>query len=242
MATFSWAAAGDVAGGVAGAFSSWASANATSRVNKANADAANMVREGQNKQRAANSSLAATIRSMANNALLTAGGAATNSASESLARTQEAWTRGNFEQGLRGVEELGAWTARAAAAGVGGSSVQQVSYSMTLKQARMSERQQERQDEGTYDAIVARAGIMPAYSSRSDFSPNNVGLDYSRNQAADGAGGTGLLAMLTEGLLRKAPSLQVALDSMNPGPVTPQTTTTGDFARMDRGQGAIQIN
>lgn len=251
-AQFSWAAAADVATGIAGAISSYGTiqankiiAEANAKVAKANAEAANTVRKAQNQQRASGLSLAATMRSITDQRILGAAGDATNNAAEFTARTHAVWTRGNVEQGLRDMEQFGAVTARAAAAGVGGASVNAVSYSMRLQQARLAERRAEKQDETDYEFIKQRSGIMPAAMSRMDLSPLAANFDYSQNfySPAPTGGGGSLTGLLIEGLLRKKDSLQVALDSL-PRDAGTAYPTTGDFARMDRGTGydPISIN
>ena len=230
-AKFSWAAAADVGLGLAGAVASWGAASAQSIVSKANAKAANKVRTAQNEQRAASLSLAAAVRSMGDDAILTNAGDASDNAAVLIARTQESWTRGNFEQGLRDMEALGALTARASAAGVGGASVQAVSSSLRLAQARRDERRDEQQQEQTYEMLKQRTGIMPAAVSRMDLSPLQANMDYSTNVA--GSSSPSLIGSLMEGLLKKKDSLQVALDSI-PKATTQTTLPTGDFARMDR--------
>jgi alkylation response protein AidB-like acyl-CoA dehydrogenase len=237
-AQFSWAAGADVITGLSGAFSSWASADANAIISKANADAQNTVRKAQNVERASGLSLAATMRSIVNSRILTNAGDTSNNTNEFLARTQQSWLRGNVEQGLRDMETLGAVTARSAAAGVGGSSVAAVASSLQLAQERRDEQQARGQDQTTYEILKAKSGIMPAASSRMDLTPLSANLDYSQNFAS--ANQTpDLMAALTEGLLRKAPSLQVALDSLTQQkqPDNSRYPTTGDFTRMDRGAG-----
>lgn len=232
-AQFSWAAAADVGLGVAGALGSWATASANRRITKANADAANLVRTAQNKQKAANVTLAATARGLATKAALTNAGEAVNSGSELFARTQEAWTRGDFERGLRNMEELGAYAARAAASGMGGASVDAVSRTIQLQHARLEERSDERNAETLYELNKQRTGIMPAAVSRLDVSPLTGNFDYSQNIAPSGSG-SGLIPSLIEGLLSKPKSLQVALDSIERRDERAPGLTTGDFSRADR--------
>jgi hypothetical protein len=241
MAQFSWAAGMDVASGIAGAFASWANASSQRILSKAAAQAQAVVRDGQNKQRAANLSLAATMRSIADDAVLNNAGDSYNSMSELIARTQEAAIRGNVEQGLRNAEQIGAFAARSAAAGVGGASVHMVSYSMRLQQARLAERMQERNEETTYELLKQRSGIMPAAVSRMDVTPLNANFDYSFNGGQAG-NGPSLAASLVEGLLSKRASLQVALDSISQDRDTGSGLTTGDFSRMDRLTGPITID
>lgn len=232
-AKFSWASAADVGLGIAGAFASWGNASAKATVAQANADASNVIRKAQNVQRASALSLAATVRSLATRNTLTNAGEASNGAAELLARTQQSWTTGRFDQGLRDVENLGAFQARAAAAGIGGASVQAVSYSVRLQQARVQKQMDERQGQLTYEMLKQRAGIMPAAESHLDISPLSPNFDYSTNTATDRA--PNLLAGLVEGLLSKGKSLQTALDSIPKSPSTPTDVyARGDFTRMDR--------
>jgi alkylation response protein AidB-like acyl-CoA dehydrogenase len=237
-AQFSWAAGADVFSGLTSAYSSWASADANSIVSKANADAQNTIRKAQNEERASGLSLAATMRGIVDSRILNAAGDASNSANELIVRTQQSWVRGNIEQGLRDMETLGSVTAKAAAAGVGGSSVAAVESSLRLAQERRAEQAQRGQDQTTYELLKQRSGIMPAAVSRMDLTPLSANLDYSRNYAASNSE-PNLMAALTEGLLRKAPSLQVALDSLTQAKTTDASLypTTGDFTRMDRGTG-----
>jgi hypothetical protein len=160
------------------------------------------------------------MRGISYRATLTNAGGEYNNATELMARTQQAWTRGSFEQNLRNVEQLGAVAARSAAAGVGGASVRATSYSMQLQQDRLAQVQQERQGEQTYDMLKARAGIMDAAASRLDVSPLNPNLDYSQSFAPVG-NNTSLLGALAQGIMSKSKSLQVALDSI------PTETTSG---------------
>lgn len=230
-AQFSWAAGADVLGGVASTISQWGTVSAQRIVANAQADSQNKIRGAQNGQRASALSLAATVRSMANAATLTNAGDSFNSASELLARTHEAAVRGDVEQGIRDAEALGAYTARAAASGMGGASVQAVNYSIRLQQARLAERTDEKDTEVRYELLKQRSGIMPSAASRLDISPLNPNLDYSMNLPVTG-GGSSLAMSLIQGLLTKRESLQVALNSI-PQDSAP-ALTTGDFARMDR--------
>lgn len=245
MAGFSGAAAADVASGVASAISAWGTASANKIVAKANAEAMNTVRKAQNQQRASSLTLAGAMRAQSYRASLTNAGEASNSATELIARHQDAWTRGNFEQGLKGAEEMGAYAARAAAAGVGGASVAAVSYTVRLQQSRLAEQTTDRQSQMQYELVKQRSGIMPAAISRLDNSPLAAGLDQNDNYVPSSSSGGNLLGALAEGLMSKSKSLQVMLDSI---PKADETQlSTGDFARMDRNwqveaQSPIQIN
>lgn len=234
MAGFSWAAAADVGTGIASAISAWGSASASRIVSRANAEADRVVREAQNKQRAAGLSLAATMREQAYRAGLKNAGQQSNDAAVLIARSQEAWTGRRFEMGLQFAEQSGAFAARAAASGVGGASIRAVSFSQELQQSRVLQQAEERQGQSMYELIKQRAGIMPAAVSRLDVSPLTANQDYTPSFAPAGNGGTDLLGFLATALQGKTKSLQVALDSISPERVDTTVLPTGDFARADR--------
>jgi hypothetical protein len=211
-ASFSWASAGDVSLGVANAISAWGSASANSILTNANIAAQKKIRDAQNMERASSVSLAATMRSLQYNAALKNAGNTSNDAAELLARTQQSWTRGNFEMGLRNIEQVGAYAARAAASGVGGASVQQVSYSVRLQQQRVQQQVEERHGQLDYELIKQQSGIMPAAESRLDITPLKPNFDYSAAGVGTNTPNIGLA--LIQGLLTKGKSLQTALDSI----------------------------
>lgn len=237
-ATFSWA---DVGTGVSSAISAWGVASANKITAQANAESQRIIREAQNEQRASAVTLAGVMRSISYRSALSNAGVATNNASEFMARTAESYTAANFEQGLKSVEQMGAYAARAAAAGVGGASVRAISQTMQLQQSRQAQATEERQDQTMYELAKARSGIMPAAVSRLDVSPIAANLDYT--PTFDPAGNSAnLLTYLTQGLMSKSNSLQVALDSIDFGGKDDTQLPTGDFNRLDRATSPITID
>lgn len=237
--SFSWAAAGDVGLGIGNAISAWSTASANATVASANADAQRVIRDGQNKERAAALSLAATVRSLSFHSALTNAGNADADAADLIARTQQAWTSNKFEMGLRHLEQLGAYTARAAAAGVGGASVQQTSYSVRLQQDRVAKQMDQRENSLSYELIKQRSGIMPATVSRLDVSPLSPNIDYTPSYAGSSTPNLGL--SLIQGLLSKKDSLQVALDSIGGTGTTPTRSNIGPtLDHMDLADAAYQ--
>lgn len=240
-ATFSWASAADVASGVGSAISAWGVASANKITAEANAAAAERIRAAQNEQRASAVTLAGVMRSISYRSTLANAGVQANAATELMARTNESFTSSNFEQALKNTEQMGAFAARAAAAGVGGASVRAVSQTVQLQQDRLAQSTEDRQDQTMYELAKARTGIMPAAASRLDISPLSPNLDYTPSYDASDGNSANLFAYLTQGLFSKGNSLQVALDSIQYADDT--QLPTGDFSRMDRASyDSIQID
>lgn len=99
------------------------------KVNKAKVQA----RNAKNERSAAESGLARFNQSLANKKILDKAGKAYATLSENLNRRIDAYTLNSAMGSMRVSEELGATTAAAAAAGVGGSSVEQ--YNRTIETA-----------------------------------------------------------------------------------------------------------
>jgi hypothetical protein len=202
-----------VGSGVASAISAWGTASSNKIVNRANAQAAETIRKAQNQQRASGLSLAATMRGMTYRAALGNAGQSVNDAGELIARQTEAFIRNDMEVSVKGAEQRGAMAARAAAAGVGGASIRVASYTLDLQQARLTERQQERNSEVMYELVKQRAGIMPAAVSRLDVNPLNPNFDYSVSQE-QGGNSANLLMYLAQGVLSQRENLQVGLNAI----------------------------
>lgn len=209
---FSWAAAADSGLGLLKGLSAWSNTRASNSLSSAQADAANLIRESQNKVRNAQSGLAASIRAMNETRALTAAGKQFNAAGENLARQQDSFTRGNFEAGLADAEKMGALQARGAASGTGGTALLAMSYSTSLQQGRMQQMRTEQQGQVTYDQALVMAGIMPAAQNSRQFAAAGGGLDMGRN--LPNRQGNSLVAALAAGLFSKADSLNVMLGSL----------------------------
>lgn len=206
-ATFDWAATADVGLGLAQGLGQMFSASAGRTVASANAEAQNRVRQAQNQERAARTGLAATVRSINNARRLRAAGDAQRAVTENISRTQQDFLANKLEEGVRNIEEIGAATARAAAAGVGGGSVRALGETILARQARLAQITEEQYQTETYDMRLARAGIMTDAAAGLDISTDSAGLDYSVNQAPVVTGG-GWMDVLS-GVLEKRQSLSI---------------------------------
>ncbi len=110
---------------------------------QAKIDAARITQKSGNERKAAESALAQFNTARANNRQMDAAGKAINANNENIARNLDATTKGDIMSRIAAAEELGASVAGAAAAGVGGSSIDQYNGTLRLQQA-MNEEAQDR--------------------------------------------------------------------------------------------------
>lgn len=96
-------------------------------------DAARITQKSGNERRAAESELQRFNQALGNKKILEAAGRNINAVSENIGRNLDAATFGSFMTSLAASEELGASAAMAAAAGIGGSSVE--GYNATIERA-----------------------------------------------------------------------------------------------------------
>lgn len=233
MAEFSWAAAGDVGLGLIKGIGSGLSALGSAEIANANARAANRVREGQNEVRRANAGLAGTVRSLNNQRLAEAAGKQLDVLVQNSVRTQDSFTRGNFEQTIRNAEEYGRSAAGAAAAGLGGGSIEAMSRLTLLTAERKRQVGMDAQADVTYDQMQQMLGIMPSAVQRMDTSPIVGGFDQGRN-VSTGNGMGGFAGALLNGLLEKKDSLAVLLGSLAPDMQGKRPTETAISFPVDR--------
>lgn len=111
---------------------------------QANIDARRITAVSGNKKRGAQASLEQFEQSVGNQHIMDAAGRQANEITENLSRNLDAAVNGKLSERLQAAEELGAATVDAAAAGIGGSSID--SYNNTLRlQEAMAEEQGDRQ-------------------------------------------------------------------------------------------------
>lgn len=154
---------------------------------QANADARNIVRAGQNEQRIAESKLSAVIRGINNRRRLESMADGADAVLNTALRAQEAFTQGQFEQGLRLSEVLGAASAQAGAAGMGGSSVDAIGDATQGRAARLQQAQEEAQGDQQYDLYKQRAGVIEQGIQSLDMTPITANLDYGRDLGPAGS-------------------------------------------------------
>lgn len=132
-----------------------------------------------NLRRAAETDLKLFSQSLGNRRILDAAGKNVNAYGENIAKNMEAATYGDFQTQIQQSEELGAMTAMASAAGVGGSSVE--AYNATLRtayslQAEQSDRQFTRD---LYAATMARGDVISDAVASFDQNVYRADLDVS---------------------------------------------------------------
>lgn len=204
MTAFAWA---DLGLRAFGALTSGSNARAAARAQRE-------VIAAQNQQRLAEAGLDAYIRQLNNQRRMQAFEGEDTALVTNAVRAREAFSSGQFEQGLRFSEQQGALAARAAASGVGGASVDAVAQTLDLQQARLEQQQLEGFEQSQYDTLVQRAGLAQSAITGLDSSITRVNLD-NRNPR-----GPGTIASLVSGLggilMDKdgRASLQVALGSL----------------------------
>lgn len=217
MATFSWAAAADVGLGLLGkGLESLASAG----LRKANAEAANLVREGQNEVRRSQANLAATVRDINNRRLMTAASERKDNLTVNAIRMSDAFASRQFEESVQAAEALGRSTSQAALAGLGGAGIRALSQTTSLMLARRQEASRAQGEAAVGDAFQQSVGQMSQAVAGMDVTPTSLGLD---TRQADAGGGlmSGLAGSLIRGLLDKRESARVLVGSLydQPAPV-----------------------
>lgn len=102
---------------------------------QAKIDAARITQKGRNERAAAESDLARWTQSLSNQRRMKAAGETSKKITENIGRNLDAATTGSFMGRLAASEELGANLVQAAAAGVGGSTIEV--YNSTMKLNRL---------------------------------------------------------------------------------------------------------
>lgn len=238
--TFDAASAGDLLFRGIGALGAAGSASAKRRVQQAQADAENAIRDANNKIRASESALSATIRSINNKNILRQSGEQANALAATAARSAEAFSAGRFERGLREQEALGAVVAQSAARGTLGASADAVGAVTALRAARLEQLAQEQQDTAQYDLLVQRTGLVERGIQSVDTRPVAFSQDLARNFGPASTGGSGTLNSLLGVLLDKdsRSSINTFLGSFGreaPAPLSPATLDTTVYAPQNFG-------
>jgi hypothetical protein len=156
-----------------------------------------------NEKRAAQTDLQLFSQALGNRKIMDAAGKNINAYGENIAKNLEGTTMGAFQDQLRSSEELGATTAMAAAAGIGGSSIE--AYNATLETSNnLRLEQSNRQfDRDIYGAGQARGDILTSAVDsldknvyRSDIDVSTY-MDVKKPSFLGGAAWLGLTAAAT---------------------------------------------
>ncbi|WP_143277471.1 virion core protein, T7 gp14 family [Bordetella genomosp. 9] len=156
---------------------------ARNTVGQANADAANLIRGGQNQFLAAQATLANTQRSAANQSKLQAFGDQSNALAENEVRVMDSMVRGRLSARLQAAATLGALRADASARGVGGSSADALRSVVSLQAGAVETQAQDNQRYISFDSLMRRQGLVRASVSSLDFGQSIPTLDYGINVA-----------------------------------------------------------
>lgn len=155
-------------------------ADAIHRVEQAKIDAARLTQKSGNERRGSETALAQFSASLGNKRRMDAAGSAVNDSAANSVRTQRQLTTGRLSGRIRAAEELGQAAAMAAAAGVGGASVDTYNETTRLVNA-MREQQVERSfSEQEWAAGQQRGNAIKAAVAGLDNTTYRANLDYTQ--------------------------------------------------------------
>lgn len=208
----SWASLADVGYGLVGGLTKGLSALGKFEQGQANADAANLIREGKNEVKRSAASLAGVVKSINMQRQLKAAGERMDAITTTALRTQDAFVRRNFEDSVRGAEALGRAAGGRAASGLGGSSLEAISQTVKLRNERGAEALQSGQAQQLADFGVQAAGQVPGAIEALDVSPITFDADYNVTQ--NKVAMPNILGMTLAGLEGKTDSIKTFLGSL----------------------------
>lgn len=165
---------------------------AANTVGQANVDAANQLglakvastnatRLAQNAIVAANASAANNQRSIGNMQRVTAVGAKADTLTTNMVRSAQAMVAGSIDSRIRASEQLGALTAQASAAGIGGGSVGAVRSALNIQDSRQRAATDDKNKDSTYDGLVQRAGLQNQALQSLDLNQTLANINYAQD-------------------------------------------------------------
>jgi hypothetical protein len=135
-------------------------------IDDANYEASETIRKASNELGRAQGGLKNWMTSVSNQRMIEAAGDQYNALGENIARHLDQAATGSLQRRVQASEQLGALTAQAAAAGVGGSTSALINGTLRLRNAMVNHEIEKQQGQATYDMLAQRAGIMSnAYDS-----------------------------------------------------------------------------
>lgn len=208
---------------------------------QAKIDAARITQKSGNERRGAETALQQFSASLANQRNLDAAGKQINASHSNVARTLSAATSGTLMGRIQAAEELGAMASSAAAAGVGGSSVEAYNQTMRLSRA-MQEEQQERSLNSDLIANTTNAGeALVDATATLDNGVYRANLDFTQYVDHKKMGTFEKFAWLTTAATATVfggPQAGMAVASLAEGK---QAAMNGDYAAATQAQmGAVQ--
>lgn len=132
-----------------------------------------------NEKRAAQTDLQLFSQALGNRKIMDAAGKNINAYGENIAKNLEGATMGAFQDQLRSAEELGATTAMASAAGIGGSSIEAYNSTLATMDGLRREQGDRQFNRDLYAAGVARSNILSDATDSFDKNIYRADLDVS---------------------------------------------------------------
>ena len=143
-------------------------------------DAARITQKSGNELRGAQTALQQFSASLANSRAMEAAGKQINASTENIARNLDASTSADLSLRIQAAEELGANVAMAAAAGVGGSSVEAYNQTLRLSQAMREEQGDRATRSDLINATMARGDALIEATAGLDNNVYRANLDYTQ--------------------------------------------------------------
>ena len=177
----SYAAAGQLGLTLISGLSQRAQQKAQNSVYEAEAQAANVIRAGQNVEKAGRNNLANWMTQENNKRRLVEAGAVLTATAQTLARQREVGTAESLEAQLSEAEAQGALAANVALSGASGASVDVLDMATALKRQRADLYRTRALGYADYDLRQRLLGIIPQAGASLDTGTTLEGLDYGRN-------------------------------------------------------------
>lgn len=165
---------------------------ATHTINDANTDAANTLNAQKvastNAMRLASNAIAAAnaasqnqARSVGNQQRVQQVGAKADTLTQNLVRTAQGMVKGSVDDRIRSAEQLGAVTAQASAAGIGGGSVAAVRSALNIQASRSAQAITDKAKDQSYDGLVQRFGLQSAAYTTMDLNQSIAQINYAQD-------------------------------------------------------------
>lgn len=172
-----------IGGAIMGGMAQRAAAQAQLIVAKANAEAGNITRAADNEYRGAAAALTNFVRAQQNKRILDAAGEQYNAMSANIIRTMDDATSRSVTRQLQSSEALGTIAAQAAAAGVGGSSIDSIN-STFQRVSDIADNAENRRDNIVLgDMSKQQNQIMENAGAQLDQNQTFANIDYSHDSA-----------------------------------------------------------
>ena len=149
----------------------------------AQAQAQNQITDAQNQMARVDAGMQNFMTAENNRRRLEGIGAAVEAATVTLARNRDTEVAESFEGRISAAEQMGAYAANAALAGVGGASVDAIESAMRLKDARAEEYRTRNAGYVDYDALTEIVGLKAGAYTSMDRTVSLPGMNFSHASA-----------------------------------------------------------